>query len=234
MTQLEPLPPGQRETSEFPRFGQWPYARRFPREVNHVSLSVSGEVELPLTISDELSQLPLIEQTSDFHCVTTWTRCGLQWRGYRCSDVYQQIIVPLARPTNAASLILLRGQDGYRTRLPLEDLLARDVLLATELEGQPLSVEHGAPIRVIAPAHYGYKSVEHLSRIELHSTAQHYRPPGPRVFQFMDHPRARVAEEERGVGLPGRLLRYLYRPLIRSTVARFRRAMVDYETLDAS
>jgi len=103
----------------------------------------------------------------------------------------------------------------------LEDLLAPDVLLADRLNGQALSIDHGAPWRLIAPAHYAYKSVKHLSSIEFRDPAAGYRVSGP---SFMDHPRARVAYEERGRVLPGWLLRHLYRPLIPGTVARFEKA----------
>jgi DMSO/TMAO reductase YedYZ molybdopterin-dependent catalytic subunit len=163
-----------------------------------------------------------VEQCSDFHCVTTWTRRALQWSGVRFSDFYQQIVVPLARPAPDAAFVVLRGQDGARTSLPLEDLLAPDVLLADRLNGQPLPIEHGAPLRLVAPAHYGYKSVKHLNRIEFWRSSASYRPFG---LHFMVHPRARVAQEERGQWVPGWLLRYLYRPLIRPTVSRFERAM---------
>jgi DMSO/TMAO reductase YedYZ molybdopterin-dependent catalytic subunit len=103
----------------------------------------------------------------------------------------------------------------------LEDLLAPDVLLADRLNGQRISVDHGAPLRLIAPAHYGYKSVKHLSRVEFLDPAAGYRVSG---LSFMDHPRARVAREERGRVLPGWLLRYLYRPFIPGTVSKFAQA----------
>ena len=85
--------------------------------------------------------------------------------------------------------------------------------------------EHGAPLRLIAPAHYGYKSVKHLHRIEFWRSDEHYRPYG---LRFMVHPRARVAFEERGQWVPGWLLRHLYRPLIGMTVARFERRMREH------
>jgi DMSO/TMAO reductase YedYZ molybdopterin-dependent catalytic subunit len=108
----------------------------------------------------------------------------------------------------------------------LSDLLAPDVLLADTLDGEPLSVEHGAPLRLIAPQHYAYKSVKHLARIEFKKADAEYSVS---AFRFMDHPRARVALEERGRGAPGWLLRYLYRPLVSGTVARFATAMAEYK-----
>jgi DMSO/TMAO reductase YedYZ molybdopterin-dependent catalytic subunit len=220
-----PLPPGQRAIESFPRFGLTPFAVRFPKETGTARIQITGDVETPLEVGKELDLVARVEQCSDFHCVTTWTRRALQWSGFRFSDFYRQIVVPLAKPSPDATFVVLRGQDGARTSLPLEDLLAPDVLLADRLNGQPLPIEHGAPLRLVAPAHYGYKSVKHLNRIEFWLSDAKYRPFG---LRFMVHPRARVAQEERGQWVPGWLLRYLYRPLIRPTVSRFERAMQQY------
>ena len=219
------LPPGQFEIEHFPRFGLTPFAQRFPTIIDYVKLRIMGDVATELELGDELKSLARVEQCSDFHCVTTWTRRSLQWSGYRFADFYAQIVVPLSGATPDANFVVLRGQDGARTSLPLEDLLAANVLLADRLNGEPLSIEHGAPLRLIAPAHYGYKCVKHLSRIEFWRNNANYRPFG---LRFMVHPRARVALEERGQWLPSWLLRLLYRPLIRPTAARFERAMHDY------
>lgn len=219
------LPPGQRQTESFPRFGLTPFAVRFPAEIETARIQIGGDVETPVEVSEELGLVARVEQCSDFHCVTTWTRRGLQWSGIRFSDFYRQIVVPLARPSPGATFVVLRGQDGARASLPLDDLLAPDVLLADRLDGQPLPIEHGAPLRLVAPAHYGYKSVKHVNRIDFWLGDANYRPTG---LRFMVHPRARVAKEERGQWVPGWLLRYLYRPLIRPTASRFKRTMQQY------
>jgi DMSO/TMAO reductase YedYZ molybdopterin-dependent catalytic subunit len=125
--------------------------------------------------------------------------------------VWGLLLAPNAQPAGEHRLVVLRCQDGYRTALPLADLLAPDVLIADRLNDQPLTVEHGAPVRLVAPAHYGYKSAKHLDRIELRADDLGYRPLLPR---FLDHPRARAALEERGQYVPGLLLRYLFRPFI--------------------
>ncbi len=216
------LPPGQREIAHFPRFGLTPFAVRFPARLEDATLRISGDVARPVEVAAGLEGLPRAEQISDFHCVTTWTRRSLRWGGVRFADFYRQVVLPQAEPAPAANFVVLRGQDGARTSLPLEDLLADDVLLADRLDGEPLTIGHGAPLRLIAPAHYGYKSVKHLDRIEFWRDGARYRPFG---FRFMVHPRARVAREERGRWIPGWLLRYLYRPLIRPTAARFARAL---------
>jgi DMSO/TMAO reductase YedYZ molybdopterin-dependent catalytic subunit len=218
------LPKGQRERTDFPRFGLIPLAKRFPKDGSR-KLEIFGDVAQPITLSDALEGLPRVEQVSDFHCVTTWSYRNLRWGGVRFVDFYDRVIRRDVRPYEAATLLALRSQDGARTSLLLEDLLSPDVLLADRLNGEPLTVEHGAPLRLIAPKHYGYKSVKYLSQVEFKRPEAGYRFTG---FRFMDHPRARVGLEERGRGLPGWLYRYLYRPLIPTTVRVFAAATRRY------
>ena len=219
------LPPGQIERADFPRFGLTPYAKRFPHDTADATLRILGDVERELTLNDALRRLPRVELTTDFHCVTTWSKRQLTWSGIRFADFHRAIVVPEANPRADATYVLMKAQDGYRTSLPLEDLLNPEVLLADRLDGQPLDIAHGAPLRLIAPAHYGYKSVKHIDRIGYWTDARAYRPP---LLRFLDHPRARVVHEERGRGFPGALLRYVYRPLIASNVVRFERALARH------
>jgi DMSO/TMAO reductase YedYZ molybdopterin-dependent catalytic subunit len=109
----------------------------------------------------------------------------------------------------------------------LKDLKCSDTLLVDSMDGQTLNVAHGAPLRLLAPAHYGYKSAKHISRIEFLSNADTYQPSG---LRFMDHPRARVELEERGSIFPGWFLRRRYRPLVKSTAAKFSSALTKHNS----
>ncbi len=219
------LPRGQQAREDFPRFGLLQYANRFPKETEHIRLRISGEGLDTEELDDPLAGLPRIEQVSDFHCVTTWSHRALRWNGVRFADFYAQYMAPRLAPGAHVNTVVLRGQDGYRTSLPLEDLLAADVLLADSLDGKPLGIEHGAPLRVVAPAHYGYKSLKHLARMEF---CQREPKIESAVRAFMDHPRARVEFEERARGLPGWLLRYVYGLLIRPAATHFAKAMTRH------
>jgi DMSO/TMAO reductase YedYZ molybdopterin-dependent catalytic subunit len=222
MASPDALPPGQREHGSFPRFGLTPYAPRFPSEPQRIQLSLAGELHAPLELDDTAwARLPRHEQHSDFHCVTTWSVRGLRWGGVRFADV-----AALVQADPAATIVSFHGQDGYHAALPLADLLAADVLLADQLDGAPLPLEHGAPLRLVAPAHYGYKSVKHLKRIAWLRAAPAHRPA---MYSWMIHPRGRVAFEERGRGLPGWLLRWLYRPMIGATAARFAQELAKHQ-----
>ncbi len=212
MHESSPLPAGQVELDYFPRFGLANFAFRFPSETQRIEIAVDGDVERPTRFTAELNSLERVEQISDLHCVTTWTRRGLRWGGWRFRDFYEQLVVPRVRPEADATLVILRAQDGLAQSLPLEDALAPDVLLADHLDGERLSVDHGAPIRLIAPAHYGCKSVRHLNAVEFWRDARNYRFPGPRWL--MNHPRARVMYEERGRVFPPWVFRTVWPALI--------------------
>ncbi|MFZ6751026.1 molybdopterin-dependent oxidoreductase [Undibacterium sp. Ren11W] len=220
-----PLPPGQFELGSFPRFGLLAYAKRWPRLTQAGAIRVYGDGMQPFLLNNSLAALSRVEQRSDFHCVTTWSQTNLAWSGWRFSDFYQKLVLPNCVAEANTKFVVMYGMDGYRSILPLADLLACDVLLADRLQGEPLAIEHGAPLRLVAPAHYGYKSVKHLCAIEFLDSAEAFRPVGMR---FMAHPRARVQSEERGVGLSGRVLRWLYRPLVGLVIARFARASAQH------
>jgi DMSO/TMAO reductase YedYZ molybdopterin-dependent catalytic subunit len=195
----------------FPRFGGVGFARR-PLKNRNIRLEITGPFERPIVLTEaELVALTRVTQTTDFHCAAGWSHRAPKWSGFRFRDVWEKLILPKAKPGSEMQFVVLRCQDGYRTSLPLSDLLAPDVLIADRLNDQPLTIVHGAPIRLVAPAHYGYKSAKHLDRIELRADDVGYRPLLPRL---LDHPRARVALEERGQFVPGWISRYIFRPFI--------------------
>jgi DMSO/TMAO reductase YedYZ molybdopterin-dependent catalytic subunit len=209
-----PLPPGQRLLDFFPRFGVPAFAGWAPAEAP-VALVVSGEGGERRTLRyAELKRLPRRTLQADFHCVATWSYPDVRWEGWALRDVYQAFIAPCV-----GSCLEFVGSDGYRGSLMLEDALADEVLLADRMNGAPLTLEHGAPLRLVAPALYGYKNVKHLRSIEVRS---HYRA-GPAERQTRAHPRGRVALEERGRGLPGWVYRYAYRASFRPMLCRYRR-----------
>ena len=126
-------------------------------------LIVDGEVENPLQLSwTDFMALPQTEDTSDFHCVTTWSKLDIPWKGVRFID-----IAAVARPKDNAAHILCYGYDYYTTNISLEEALKPDVLLAHTAEGQPLPKEHGGPVRMITPQLYAWKGSKWINRIEF-------------------------------------------------------------------
>lgn len=216
----EQLPKGQRWLTEFPRFGQTQFADRRPAEGLPVTLAIDIEGQASRTLdSTDLEALPRETLTADFHCVTTWSYPALSWEGVSFADLFEAHVEP-ALGEAGAEFVIFRGLDGFRCYLPLAQALASEILLADTLSERPLTSDHGAPLRVVVPSCYGYKQAKHLSGLSFVRSLAGYRPAG---LDFMEHPTARVALEERGKGLPGPVLRYLYRPVVRSTIRRFQR-----------
>jgi DMSO/TMAO reductase YedYZ molybdopterin-dependent catalytic subunit len=127
-------------------------------------LEIGGLVERPRTLTyDELTALPHVEQVSTFHCVTGWTVKNVHWSGVRFQQLFD-----LVRPLPAATAVrFVSLERPYEDSLTLEQLRLPDALLATRLDGQPLSRPHGSPARVILPEMYGYKGVKWLTRMEF-------------------------------------------------------------------
>lgn len=223
-TVKKPLPPGQFEFPTFDRFGLGLFANRFPAAPETIEFTIGGDVGQPITIGKELASLPRVEQVSDFHCVTTWSCRDVRWSGVRFADFYNRIVVPLAKPRDGATFVVFRGEDGYSVSMQLEDLMGDDVLLADRVEGHDLGIEHGAPLRLVAPAHYGYKNAKHIRAIEFRCGRGDYRFPFP-YPNLMDHPRGRVAFEERASLLPIWLIRVVYRALMPGARRKMRKSL---------
>jgi len=222
MNDKKTLPIGQKESKIFPRFGLPQYANRFPKELEKIKFSIGGDLD-EFKIAEELLSLPRTNQISDFHCVTTWSVLDLKWSGYRFKDFYKTIIQP--KLSCEITFVVLKAQDGYKTSLPLSDLLNPNVLLADQLDNKPLTLEHGAPIRIVAPDHYGYKNLKHIQRIEFYTDKKVVKQG---FLSFMDHPRARVSYEERASWGPGSLFRFLYQFGIKNTIKDFEKATAEY------
>ena len=228
---MKQLPPGQHLSPRFPRFGLRPYANRFPSHPDVIHLELSGDGLEQITLSSQWMSLPRVEQVSDFHCVTTWTVMDLRWQGVRFSEFFNQVVRAHCASPEQLSHVVLIAQDGYKTSLYLDDLMQPDVLLADSLDNAPLTLAHGAPLRLVAPAHYGYKSIKHLKKILFYKQPQKIKQG---MLSFMDHPRARVLEEERTSRGPARLFRYLYRPLISSTTRLFAHHLTNHQLSELS
>jgi DMSO/TMAO reductase YedYZ molybdopterin-dependent catalytic subunit len=126
-------------------------------------LTVGGAVERPTTYTlADLRALPRAEQVSDFHCVTGWVVENVRWGGVRLHDVLAEAGL---RP-DAKALRFVSAEVPYDDTLTLPQALLPDVMLALDMDGEPLSQGHGFPARIVMPRMYGYKSVKWVTRIE--------------------------------------------------------------------
>jgi len=157
------LPPGQALTRKFPVVGEHaPGAGGL--DLAAWRLEVGGLVERPLRLSwPEYLALPHRERTADLHCVTGWTRLDTRLGGLPLA-----LLLERAGPTPAARFVRFEASSAraHDTSLPLALALA-DTWLVDAVDGQPLAVEHGFPLRTVTPSRYFYKSLKWLRRIEL-------------------------------------------------------------------
>jgi len=159
------LPPGQYLTEKWPVL----HAGSVPKtDLATWNFEVFGEVERPLTLTwDELRELPATEVTVDVHCVTRWSRFDARFRG-----VHWRELAKLVEPKPHARFVVAHAEQGFTSNVPLEALEADDALLAYEADGEPLTPDHGWPLRLLVPSRYFWKSAKWLRGLELRSTDQ--------------------------------------------------------------
>jgi DMSO/TMAO reductase YedYZ molybdopterin-dependent catalytic subunit len=133
-------------------------------------LEIGGLVHNPVTLTwADLLDLPQVDDVSDFHCVTTWSRFDNHWRGVRFRTIAELVV-----PDDAARFVFCTGSDHmpgtdipYTTNLPLARAVEDDVLLVHTWEGEPLPREHGGPVRMITPKLYAWKGTKWIRAIEF-------------------------------------------------------------------
>jgi DMSO/TMAO reductase YedYZ molybdopterin-dependent catalytic subunit len=159
------LPPGQSLTLKWPvlHYGSVP---RF--DAARWNFQISGLVEKPVRLSwEEFNKLPQTEVTADFHCVTRWSRFDNRWRGVSTAE-----ILKLAPPLPDARFVLVHAEAGYTANIPLADFARPESLFAFLHDGEPLTAEHGYPVRLIVPNLYAWKSVKWVRGIEFLASDQ--------------------------------------------------------------
>lgn len=154
------LPPGQALTRKFPVLHYGPIP---PFDPATWTLRVFGEVEAEKQWTwAEFIQLPTVTITADIHCVTGWSKFDTTWEGPRFRDLLQLFTL---KPT--ARYVIAHAEYGFTANLPLEIMLDDDVLLAWKYDGQPLTPEHGCPLRLVVPRRYFWKSAKWLRGLEF-------------------------------------------------------------------
>jgi DMSO/TMAO reductase YedYZ molybdopterin-dependent catalytic subunit len=161
------LPVGQHEVKNWPvlDLGEHPSI-----DLDEWRLEVGGHVEHPFTLTwQEFLALPQVDDVSDFHCVTTWSRFNNHWRGVRFATIAEHAV-----PKPDAAHVLCTGYDveplssvPYTTNLTLARAVEDDVLLVHTWEQRPLPREHGGPCRMITPKLYAWKGAKWIHKIDF-------------------------------------------------------------------
>jgi DMSO/TMAO reductase YedYZ molybdopterin-dependent catalytic subunit len=154
------LPPGQKLTAGFPvlDLGVQPAVA-----LAEWSLTLDGLVGNPTALTwAQFNALPQVEDVSDFHCVTTWSKYDCRWGGVAFTTLFEFV-----QPKPEARFVYFTSYDGYSTNVPLDHCLDDDVLIATRFDGAPVTREHGGPARVIIPKLYAWKGAKFVQTISF-------------------------------------------------------------------
>jgi methionine sulfoxide reductase catalytic subunit len=125
-------------------------------------LEIGGLVERPMKLRlADVKRLPRIKQNSRMKCVQCWS-ARIEWQGFRCGELLR-----LARPKAEATWVRIDCADMYYDYIKMPELLHPRVLFALGMNGEPLTPEHGAPLRLVMPFKYGYKSSKLITKLTL-------------------------------------------------------------------
>jgi DMSO/TMAO reductase YedYZ molybdopterin-dependent catalytic subunit len=154
------LPPGQYLTEKWPvlHYGNVP-------KVNLVTwdLAVDGLVDQPLRLThDEFLKLPRRVVKADVHCVTRWSMLDSTWEGVPVAEVMK-----LVQLKPEASHVMVRAEQGFTSNLSLEDFLRDENMFVDTRNGEPISPEHGWPLRLFVPHLYFWKSAKWVRGLEI-------------------------------------------------------------------
>ena len=156
----ERIPPGQYRTEKFPvlHYGSVPKI-----DLATWDFRVFGEVDAPFTLTwEQFKELPRKQVHTDVHCVTRWSKLDTAWEGVPFSHIAE-----VAQPRPAARFVIFHAEGGYTSNVPLATAMQPDCLLAWSYDGQPLTAEHGYPLRAIVPGTYFWKSAKWLRGVEF-------------------------------------------------------------------
>lgn len=155
------LPPGQIAVEKIRDMGGTPGTAT----VANWSLRIHGEVEKPAILSyQEMLNLDQVHITCDIHCVTGWTLLDSEWSGIRLTTIMDRV-----KPRESGGFVIFEASGGYTSNVPISEIQKENVILAHSFFGEKLPQEHGAPVRVVIPDRYFYKSAKWLEAVKVTS-----------------------------------------------------------------
>ena len=136
------LPPGQSLTQKFPVLHYGPVP---PFNAATWDFRIWGQVEEENTWTwHEFNQLPRTTLVMDIHCVTKWSKFDTQWEGVSVRTLVDEGLI---KPLHNARFVIQHAEYGFTANLPLEVMLQDNFLLATHYNGEPITPDHGYPLR---------------------------------------------------------------------------------------
>jgi DMSO/TMAO reductase YedYZ molybdopterin-dependent catalytic subunit len=157
----ERIPPGQHLTGDFPVLSAGPTPHT---DLESWSFSLyDGDMVLADWSWLDFEALPQTSVKVDIHCVTTWSKLDTQWKGVMLDTLFEA--AGLSEPPT--SFTMIHSDGGYRTNIPVEDLIGGKAMVATRYEDNPLAPEHGGPARLLVPHLYFWKSAKWVRRLQF-------------------------------------------------------------------
>ena len=149
------LPPGQALTLKFPVLHYGPVPPFNPATWD---FRVWGEVEKEAHWTwAEFNELPHAKINIDIHCVTRWSKFDTVWEGVSVRMLVEQGLI---KPLPSARFVMQHTEYGFTVNLPLEVVLQDNFLLATHFNGEPLTPDHGSPLRGVVGAIPGHEEIK--------------------------------------------------------------------------
>jgi len=155
------LPPGQYVPRTLPVLHYGPVPAFHPDSWDLRIFGATASGEDTLLSWQELSALPACEVTADFHCVTKFTVPAVRWTGVPAPELLRRY-----PPAPSVTHVMIWADFGYSANVRISDFAAEDTLLATHRDAEPLTPEHGYPLRLVVPSLYAWKSVKWVRAIE--------------------------------------------------------------------
>ena len=138
-------------------------------------MAITGLIEKqmpPLQLAD-ITAMEAVKAMRTLKCIGdpigTEQMSNANWKGVRLRDLLEKVV-----PKPEAKVVVFRCADRYHTAIPLEDAMREETLLAYEMNGVPLPTEHGFPIRLLNPGHYGTKNPKWIVNIQLAAAHESY------------------------------------------------------------
>lgn len=153
------LPPGQRALQALKPMG----GDEGDGKVETFRFKVHGAVKKPFEIDYKaLLELPQVQKEADVHCVTGWSLLGGLWKGVQIAT-----FANLAEVKAEAKYVIFEAANGYTANVPLAEATKDTAMVTYRLNGKPLSLDHGAPVRGLVPDLYFWKSAKWITGIKF-------------------------------------------------------------------
>lgn len=153
------LPPGQRALQALRPMG----GAEGDGEARNFRLRVHGAVKAPFEVDYAgLLQLPQVEKEADVHCVTGWSLIGGMWKGVQIATLAEK-----AQVKSEARFVIFEAAHGYTANVPLKEATADTAMVTYRLNGKPLALQHGAPVRGLVPDLYFWKSAKWITGVRF-------------------------------------------------------------------